>query len=162
MTEPIIVVSAFQERREALEYELEKHGHEVSEYIDAPKGAEVLTTHPEYRACHRWLDPIERRPLTYGELACYAGHRDAWKRIVEIGKPCIVLEDDARLSAPLDKHGFKGEVCYLGGREMREPSITVDGWRSADYVYHCVAIRYTPRGSCHALASHFGATGHSR
>ena len=146
MDEPIIVVSAFPERREALAWQLERAGHDpaAAQWIEAPRGAEVLSTHPRYRACHRWLDPLERRPLTCGELACYAGHRDAWARVAELDRPCVVLEDDAELLAPLDRHGFRGEACYLGGRMMREPSVVADGWRSADYVYHCVAIRYTP------------------
>ena len=47
----------------------------------------------------------------------------------------------------------RGALCYLGGREMRQPSIVRDdGWHSADYVYHCVAIRYTPRAAAQLIA----------
>lgn len=148
MDEPIIVVSAFRKRREKLEFQLEERGHAVAHWIDAPKAEEVCVTHPEYRPCTRWFDPYEQRPMTFGELACYAAHRDAWRKIVQLGEPCIVLEDDAVLHGALDEYVFKGEVCYLGGRFLRKASITdADGYNSADFVYHAVAIRYTPRAA---------------
>jgi GR25 family glycosyltransferase involved in LPS biosynthesis len=42
----------------------------------------------------RWLDPIEDRPLTPGEVGCTLSHITAWSKIVTSGKPGIIIEDD--------------------------------------------------------------------
>jgi len=39
--------------------------------------------------------------LTKGEIGCFLAHRDAWKKVVTSGVPCLILEDDARLDAAL-------------------------------------------------------------
>jgi glycosyl transferase family 25 len=39
--------------------------------------------------------------LTKGEVGCFLAHRDAWKKVVASGVPCLILEDDARLDAAL-------------------------------------------------------------
>jgi len=43
---------------------------------------------------HRW-----QRPLRATEMALCASHVAAWRRILELGQPCLVLEDDAVLAA---------------------------------------------------------------
>lgn len=44
-----------------------------------------------------------QRPLKDVEKALLSSHRHAWARIVAEGKPCLVLEDDAYLSASLPR-----------------------------------------------------------
>lgn len=39
-----------------------------------------------------------QRPLRKTEVACYYSHRFAWKKVIETGKPALILEDDALLS----------------------------------------------------------------
>ena len=46
------------------------------------------------KVCERWLDPLEDRPLTPGEVGCILSHITAWSKIVTSGQPAIILEDD--------------------------------------------------------------------
>jgi GR25 family glycosyltransferase involved in LPS biosynthesis len=43
---------------------------------------------------HRW-----QRPLRTTEMALCASHAAAWRRMLELGRPCLVLEDDAVLAS---------------------------------------------------------------
>lgn len=38
-----------------------------------------------------------QRPLRKVELACFLSHKKAWQTVLEHGKPCLILEDDAVL-----------------------------------------------------------------
>lgn len=40
--------------------------------------------------------------LTLGALGCLESHVAAWRRVIEIGKPLLILEDDVTLSANFD------------------------------------------------------------
>lgn len=46
------------------------------------------------QVCNSWLDPLEDRPLTSGEVGCMLSHITAWSKIVTSGKPGVILEDD--------------------------------------------------------------------
>ena len=46
------------------------------------------------KVCERWLDPLEDRPLTPGEVGCTLSHITAWSKIVTSNEPAIILEDD--------------------------------------------------------------------
>lgn len=59
---------------------------------------------------HRW-----QRPLRVTEMALCASHMAAWARVVALGEPCIVLEDDAVLAADLP--AFLEAVGTLSGVE---------------------------------------------
>ena len=59
---------------------------------------------------HRW-----QRPLRVTEMALCASHRVAWARVVALGEPCVVLEDDAVLSSGLP--AFLEAVGSLSGVE---------------------------------------------
>lgn len=43
---------------------------------------------------HRW-----QRPLRVTEMALLASHVVAWRRVIELAEPCLVLEDDALLAS---------------------------------------------------------------
>jgi glycosyl transferase family 25 len=60
------------------------------------EGVTPLTLSPpaEDPVWHRW-----QRPLRTTEMALCASHAAAWRRIVELGQPCLVLEDDAVLAS---------------------------------------------------------------
>lgn len=38
-----------------------------------------------------------QRPMKQSELACFLSHKKAWQAVIELGKPCVILEDDAVL-----------------------------------------------------------------
>ena len=48
--------------------------------------------------CKTWLDPLEERPLTPGEVGCILSHIIAWTQIVKTNKPAVILEDDLFLA----------------------------------------------------------------
>jgi len=39
-----------------------------------------------------------QRPLRKTEVACYFSHRSAWDKVIQSGRPALILEDDAILS----------------------------------------------------------------
>ena len=39
--------------------------------------------------------------LTNGEVGCFLAHRSAWEKVAASDRPCLVLEDDARLDSRL-------------------------------------------------------------
>ena len=45
-----------------------------------------------------WRDPKIRRPLTRGEIGCMLSHIYAFDKIIESGKPGLIIEDDAIFS----------------------------------------------------------------
>jgi len=50
--------------------------------------------------CKTWLDPLEERPLTPGEVGCMLSHIIAWQQIVKTNTPAVILEDDLFLAVP--------------------------------------------------------------
>ena len=76
------------------------------------------------KVCERWLDPLEDRPLTPGEVGCILSHITVWSKIVTSGQPAIVLEDDlyhssdkyniAQISERLDEF----DLVYLSKYNM--------------------------------------------
>jgi glycosyl transferase family 25 len=60
------------------------------------EGVTPLTLYPpaEDPVWHRW-----QRPLRTTEMALCASHAAAWRRVLDLGRPCLVLEDDAVLAS---------------------------------------------------------------
>jgi glycosyl transferase family 25 len=56
--------------------------------------------------------------LTKGEVGCFLAHRDAWKKVVAAGVPCLILEDDARLDAALVAHLESAAQAIAGSTMM--------------------------------------------
>ena len=56
--------------------------------------------------------------LTKGEVGCFLAHREAWKRVVAAGAPCLVLEDDARLDTALVRHLESAAQAIAGSTMM--------------------------------------------
>ena len=127
MNTAVYIIHAFANRRPALEAELSKQarGCEVH-WIGAPRGAEARSRglHP----CRRWRDPHHKRLMTWGEIA--------WERIAaNEASGAVVLEDDARLSAPLTAAPMRGDLTFLGGKFLDEPGKPVEGLLQAPYTY---------------------------
>ncbi len=137
---PVYIIHAFPERREAMEFELTEHGQVAAEavrWIAAPRGIEARSQ--GLYACRRWRDPHARRLLTWGEMACIAGHLEAWKQIAAgDASGAFILEDDARILRPLADAPVRGDLTYLGGKCLADPGRTVDGLIEAPYTYWTV------------------------
>lgn len=68
-----------------------KHGLPY-EFID---GIEFLPPDEAFKAVGSYLKPELADKGTMGHHNCHASHIKAWRRIVEIDKPCLILEHDA-------------------------------------------------------------------
>ena len=65
-----------------------------------------------------------QRPLRKTEVACYYSHRFAWKKVIETGKPALILEDDALRSprGQLQPESSEGNVpTELSRRDVSRP-----------------------------------------
>lgn len=68
----------------------------------------TLSPPPDDPVWHRW-----QRPLRVTEMALCASHMAAWRRVLALGVPCLVLEDDAVLSGGTP--AFLEQVAGLPG-----------------------------------------------
>lgn len=161
------VVSAYPERRERIESQIREQ-QKVSNwaYAASPLGAAVAQSDTDLQPDPLWRDPLEKRLLTWGELACIAGHRSAWKRILSSGeKGGIVLEDDAELVGSLpnleeidSRFGEKVDLVLLGWKELQPGVVDANDtpdWgshptRRAGYCYWTVGY-YATRGGAGRL-----------
>ncbi len=71
---------------------------------------DTLHPGPDDQVWHRW-----QRPLRVTEMALCASHMAAWGRVLALGQPCLVLEDDAVLAPHLP--AFLAQVADLNGVE---------------------------------------------
>ena len=130
----ILCVSAFPERRETINAECRVHGLDVT-FIESPKGEEASKL--GFQAAPTWRDPYKNRLLTWGELACFAGHYAAWQRAAESKDGAIIIEDDATILGPLE-FARRGDVVYLGGKFMADHEPIQGELIPAPYTYWTV------------------------
>ncbi|WP_366521686.1 glycosyltransferase family 25 protein [uncultured Marinobacter sp.] len=92
----ILVVSLVRaaERRAAIETQFASLDLEF-EFFDAVDGKDGHALFDHYDPERVRL--IGGKPLTYGQLGCFASHFLIWQRCVESGQAVIVLEDDAQI-----------------------------------------------------------------
>lgn len=166
----VYVVSAFPDRRARLLSSPHLKDCEV-EVIDTPPGSEVAlqgAIGADLWPDVRWRDPIERRLLTWGEMSCFAGHREAWRRIAQDDSRAgaVILEDDAELLAPpgVGAELVEPRLVYLGYQHrsgggqavpgvLTQPSAGIPREAvTAGYCYWTVGY-YVPRPIAQTLAA---------
>ena len=147
----VYVVSAFEERRERILDQLERRGKIAPAditIVEAPRGVEAAAL--GWSACRRWRDPQRKRLLTWGEMACQAGHAEAWRRIVESGDGYVV-EDDADILAPLASATVRGDLTRLAWVDLEDPNPVEDGLRRAVHHYWDTAYWITREAAARLL-----------
>jgi glycosyl transferase family 25 len=85
------------DRREAMRAQLDPLGldYEFFPAVDGKAGEHFRFANYHEESCLRaW-----KRPLTAGEVGCFASHYLLWQRCVERREPIIVMEDDVALTA---------------------------------------------------------------
>jgi hypothetical protein len=96
------------------------------EFID---GIEFMTSEDAMKTVGVWLHPNNvAKKVSVGNNNCHASHIKCWRRIVELNKPCLILEHDAIV---------KGDVCNI---ELIEMAINIFGHKIQNEAY------YTPIG----------------
>lgn len=74
---------------------------------------------------HKWRDPFKNRRITKGEVGCFLSHYMAWKEVVALNEPVLIMEDDCILDPKLfDEEKYKRifdevdvDILYLGYNE---------------------------------------------
>ena len=61
--------------------------------------------------------------LTRGEVACALSHISLWSLCAAQDRPIVILEHDAVMVQPYEKHAIFNSICYLGGTEQHD-----QGW----------------------------------
>lgn len=99
--------------------------HQVPyEFIDA---IEFMSSEDGFKAVGVWLHPDNiAKKVSQGNNNCHASHIKCWRRIVELNKPCLILEHDCIV---------KGDVCNI---DILEQAINIFGHRIGD------PSKYTP------------------
>lgn len=144
----ILCVNAFENRRGTITAELRRYGREAI-FVDAPRETEAALQ--GWMPCPSWRDPCENRLMSWGELACMAGHAMAWK--IAAGNPqgAVIIEDDIRLHGdPLDFEP-RGDLVYLSRKFMRPAGPVEDGLIRAPYTYWLNAYWISPGGALELL-----------
>lgn len=146
-------------RRDRLEYFLEANGHLLSDIdlIPAVDGRELDIeglNSMGFDTDKDWRDPIRKTKLTRGEVGCFLSHWKAWERVVELGEPAIIFEDDAILGDRFDEARTRilleeHDLLYLAHREMQpEHARPIDDeLQVPHYPYWCCAYAVTPRAA---------------
>jgi len=106
MTALILNMASATERMRFMGAQMAHHGLPF-ERIEAITPA-TLSPPPEDPVWNRW-----QRPLRVTEMAGCASHKVAWRRIRALGRPCLVLEDDAVLAS--DLAAFLAQVAGMQG-----------------------------------------------
>ncbi len=133
----VVHLARHGDRRRRLAAQFRRHGFGDVFWLDAVDGTRLDAAPPwqadglpPVRPWPAWADPYARRALTLGEVGCSLSHVAAWRRIVQHGRPAIVLEDDAELIAPLmpdlprlldDLDCLDFDLCYLAQRNAPGP-----------------------------------------
>ena len=110
--------------QESLEYadmcaaSCEKHNVPY-EFVD---GIEFMSSEDAFKAVGVWLNPEQHkqaggRGVSAGNNNCHASHIKAWRRIVELGKACVIFEHDVIV---------KGNICNI---DIIEDAINIFGHR---------------------------------
>ena len=82
--------------------------------------------------CKSWLDPLEDRPLTPGEVGCILSHTIAWRQIVKTGEPGVILEDDLYHAKPtynitqIKERLDEFDLVYLSKYNMDDNAVGFD------------------------------------
>jgi GR25 family glycosyltransferase involved in LPS biosynthesis len=93
----------------------EAHGLEY-EFIDA---VENLSCEDSFKAVGTYT--ANKYTNSSGNCGCHASHIKAWKRIVEIGKPCIILEHDAIVKGDVTNIDIPDMAVVTFGHRVRDP-----------------------------------------
>lgn len=143
----VYVVSAFEDRREQAVAEAKRVVSDADvRVVEAPLGREVEAR--GWQACPFWRDPYQgKRLMTWGEMACFAGHYDAWRRIVADDRPAIIVEDDLQVIRPVRDGELQGSLTYIGGKPMGEIQDNGGPLLPAPYMYWTVGYYLTPDGA---------------
>jgi glycosyl transferase family 25 len=84
------------ERRERATRQLEELGL-AFEFFDAMRGEQVIEEgYFEHCDEEEWLLNTGR-PMSPGEVGCFASHCSMWQKCVELGEPLMIMEDDFQL-----------------------------------------------------------------
>ena len=141
-----LLVSAFPDRRAAALASLAAHGAPDAEIVEAPAGRAVRGAAPALRANPLWRDRDKPKLMSWGELACFAGHLEAWRRAAALPAPSLICEDDVRLLRPPPAPPPEADVAYLWGQPTG-PWPRADEaaeWREAPRLWCMLAYWITP------------------
>lgn len=168
----IVNLARRKRMRRQLGAELKHFGFENQDWIDAVDGLE-LAPQPPWRVANAadeiwpwsgWADPYAARALTLGEVGCTLSHVRAWRRVVELNKPCLILEDDATLiSRALSNLGgvlhdlsqLEYSLCYFAQRNDAGAKPLIGRYvHLVDYhALWTLAYMVTPQGARQLLES---------
>lgn len=106
------------------------------------------------KVCESWIDPLEDRPLTPGEVGCILSHIIAWNNIAQSGQPGVILEDDLYLSADSynENEVFEKlketDLLYLTKYNMDKNNKELDSkFEEPGYCYWTSGYAVTPEGA---------------
>jgi glycosyl transferase, family 25 len=92
----VVALERSVERRAAIRTQLDSTGldYEFFPAVDGKAGEHLSFANYRDEFCLK----VWRRPLTSGEVGCFASHYLLWQRCVERDEPMIVMEDDVVVS----------------------------------------------------------------
>lgn len=67
---------------------------------------------------HISLLQVKNFKLTLPEIACFYSHYSLWCHCILMNEPIIILEHDAIILKPYEKHKYKNSISYLGHEDQ--------------------------------------------
>lgn len=145
----IYLINAFPDRTERAKREIAKLANGAVHTIRAPTADEAAEGW--WTGCAAWRDhTADKRLVTWGEIACFIGHHDAWQRIAKEGKSALIVEDDILVTKALPMDLLTGDICYFGGQPLAESHDTGEPTLPAPYMW-CLHGYYITATAAQAL-----------
>jgi hypothetical protein len=149
------------DRKENTESLLKSIGVTDYERIDAVDGSMVdynKVLEKKMKVCESWIDPLEDRPLTPGEVGCMLSHIIAWNKIVTENKPAVIIEDDLQPAVQdynekeIEKQLEEYDLLYLSKYNMDKNNKDVsDKFETPGYCYWTAGYAVSPKGAAMLL-----------
>ena len=119
------------------------------EYID---GIEFVSSEEAMELVGAWINPKQYeqargRGVSTGNNCCHASHIKAWRRILEINKPCLILEHDSIVKGDVRTVDMIDDAIINCGHRISHPDM-YEPIRQADSL---VKIRTASGGHAYAL-----------
>lgn len=147
--EPLLTaVINLRRRPQRLQLFAESMGDEPYWVFQARDGVQGMDQ-KKYMPAADWIDPLEDRPLTEGEVGCFRSHYELWEMCARYDIPMLILEDDVRLQPSYDrslvqKYLDQYNLVYLSAHEMNTSALGDQHTVIPQYPYWACAYAITP------------------
>jgi GR25 family glycosyltransferase involved in LPS biosynthesis len=114
------------DRKKRMEEQLKKHDLQKYTFFEAIDGQNEDLSKYDFKVIPEWYNPINKKIMTKGEIACALSHYKLWEQIIVSDfQNVLILEDDAifldhfsKKIEEMDMTNVDIDFLYLGRRKL--------------------------------------------